>query len=242
MDGLHLDRKYFIDESTFNCPFCGRRNVIYRLEDRGVEFDWTKNKKSFAYFVSCTSCNNKSMHLSFEQISVGVYRNGRYVFELSESQDLDRLFFYSVPTSFFVLDSRIPAELRELFSEAEGCLKSNFLTGATACARKIVYELAGRHDVQAPNYEERIKALKNVFPSVDSTYFDTLVTIQEMTSNKVHENAYDGWKSEHLRLILATLAEILIEIYQLPELRKERRQSLIDLRNEVLGDKQNKDV
>lgn len=59
-----------------------------------------------------------------------------------EGAILDDAMFYSVPTSFFVLDERVPHVLRDLLTEAEGCLKSNFLTGASACARKIVYELA----------------------------------------------------------------------------------------------------
>jgi hypothetical protein len=86
------------------------------------------------------------MHLSFEEVQTqqltGDSSGPRFRFVSDE--DLDSRFFYSVPTSFFVLDERVPRVLRELITEAEGCLKSNFLTGASACARKVVYEL-GRH-------------------------------------------------------------------------------------------------
>ncbi len=53
----------------------------------------------------------------------------------------------------------------------------------------------------------------------------------------MHENSYDSWSSRHLQLILATLIEILQEIYVIPALRREKRQSIIDLKEEILGDK-----
>lgn len=138
-DESHLDAKYFIDEHAFNCPFCNRRNVAYYIEN-GKIFDWSTSKKCYVYFAICQSCEKHSMHLSFEQIdwySLGRPNNNR--FKLEEGEDLDDKFFYSVPTSFFALDSRIPKVLRELMTEAEGCLKSNFLTGTSACARKMIY-------------------------------------------------------------------------------------------------------
>ena len=110
---------------------------------------------------------------------------------ISKDQELDDLFFYSVPTSVFAIDDRIPKQIRELLTEAEGCLKSNFLTGASACARKIVYELALREKAEGDDYEARVKSLKTKLPHVDGAFFDTLVTVQEVTSEKVHENWYD---------------------------------------------------
>ena len=74
------------------------------------------------------------MHLSFQR---NLNRDNEWY-----RPPLDADFFYSVPTSFFVMDERVPRVLRELLTESEGCLKSNFLTGASACARKVVYELA----------------------------------------------------------------------------------------------------
>ncbi len=58
-------------------------------------------------------------------------------------------------------------------TEAEGCLKSNFLTGASVCARKIVYELAVLHKATGDNYEDRVESLKTIIPNVDPTYFNT---------------------------------------------------------------------
>jgi hypothetical protein len=135
---------------------------------------------------------------------------------------------------------RIPRVLRELMTEAEGCLKSNFLTGASVCARKLIYELAILEGAEGTDYESRVKSLKGKRPDVESEYFDTLLTIQQVTSDKVHELSYDGWNSGHLRVILATLTEIFNAMYVIPKLRAEKRQSILELKEKVLGQKKPK--
>lgn len=227
-DLSHLDSKYFIDESVYNCPFCNRRHVSYSVKWTH-DFDWTDSKSCRAIFVVCHSCEKQSMHLTFKDITV--YQGSGYRFTTA---NIDDAIFYSVPSSFHVVDERIPRVIRELMTEAEGCLKSNFLTGASACARKTVYELAVKLDASGDTYEDRIKSLKERLPAVDSTYFDTLLTIQQVTSSKVHEKSYDGWESKHLRLILATLHEILYEIFVVPKVREEKRKAIIDLKANVL--------
>jgi hypothetical protein len=147
---------------------------------------------------------------------------------------LNDAFFYSVPTSFFVLDERIPRVLRELLTEAEGCLKSNYLTGASVCARKIVYELGVLNKAQGANYEQRIKSLKKIFKGVDPAFFDTLLTVQQLTSSKVHEQSYDGWQAAHLKVILSSLAEVLNEIYVVPALRERRRNAILELKESLI--------
>lgn len=240
-DQSHLDKRYFVDATIYNCPFCNRRHVSYSIY-RSTRFDWTQSKPCYAYFVRCHSCNNDSMHLSFEEIpTTQIMINGsvRWLFSLDKDIDvgdfLDKTFFYSVPTSFFVLDSRVPNVLRELLTEAEGCLKSNFLTGSSACARKIVYELAALEKAEGDNYEDRIRSLKRKHPAIEAEFFDTLLTIQQVTSTKVHENSYDGWSAKHLRVILAALSEVLHEIYVVPALREDRRKAILTLKGELTG-------
>lgn len=240
-DQSHLDNRYFVDTSIYNCPFCNRRHVSYSIFS-SVAFDWTDKKRCFGYFVQCHSCNKQSMHLSFKQLNmihIGQINNThrwRFTFDegVEEGEVLDGSFFYSVPTSFFVLDERVPRVLRELLTEAEGSLKSNYLTGASACARKIVYELGALNEAKGDNYEERIKALKDIHPEVEPAFFDTLLTIQQVTSTKVHENSYDGWEAKHLRIILASLSEVLHEIYVVPELREDRRKAILALKGELV--------
>jgi hypothetical protein len=177
------------------------------------------------------------MHLSFEDIQMHLIGTRKYRFDISKEEVLDNKFFYSVPTSFFSLDNRIPRILRELITEAEGCLKSNFLTGSSVCARKIIYELAILQKADGDTYEERIKSLKKIRNDIEEEYFDILLTIQQITSDKVHEQSYDGWESKHLRLILSILIEILNIIYVIPEIRKEKRKSILSLKEKILEKK-----
>ena len=200
-DQSHLDQRYFVDSKIYNCPFCNRRHVAYSIVGH-VEFDWTDEKRCQVFFVKCHSCDKKSMHLTFKLDMLKNSTNSWFHFgillDFDEGVILDDAMFYSVPTSFFVLDERVPRVLRNLLTEAEGCLKSNFLTGASACARKIVYELAQIENATGDSYEDRIKSLKSVHSEVEPTYFDTLLTIQQVTSmkTKVHENSYDGWEAK----------------------------------------------
>lgn len=235
-DSSQLDNKYFIDEYVYNCPFCKRGNVSYIVENR-KEFDWTEDKICYIYIAQCSSCGNRSMHLSFEDIYLsGLGYANKNRFSIDEHEDLDSKFFYSVPTSFFALDARIPKVLRFLFVEAEGCLKSNYLTGASVCVRKIIYELAILENAIGNNYDERIKSLKEIRTDVEPEYFDTLLTIQQLTSDKVHEESYDGWDSSHLKLLLSTLGEILTLMYVIPELRKEKRTAILELKRQLSGE------
>ncbi|MCW4345283.1 MAG: hypothetical protein N0E48_18280 [Candidatus Thiodiazotropha endolucinida] len=174
--------------------------------------------------------------MSFQEVPLtGSGYSGRWHFDLDNTQNLDDQFFYSVPTSFFSIDSRVPKVLRELMTEAEGSLKSNYLTGASVCARKMIYELAIIEGAEGDNYDARIKSLKTVRPDVDEEYFDTLLTIQQVTSDKVHEESYDGWEAKHLKLILSTLREIFENMYVIPELKKEKRKSILELKEKIIG-------
>jgi len=77
--------------------------------------------------------------------------------------------------------------------------------------------------------------IEKIRRDVEEIYFDTLLTIQQMTSDKVHEQSYGGWQAKHLWLILSTLVELLNIIYVIPEIRKEKRKSILSLKDEILG-------
>jgi hypothetical protein len=124
------------------------------------------------------------MHLSYEAIT-SLSGISRFINNI----DIDSKIFYSVPTSFFVLDNRIKKILRDFITEAEGCLKMNFLTGASACIRKAIYELLVIEKCTKPSYDERIKELKTKYKDTDPTLFDIIGHIQNMTSDKIHEQS-----------------------------------------------------
>ncbi|MGH8527629.1 MAG: hypothetical protein ACREXY_26475, partial [Gammaproteobacteria bacterium] len=169
-DLSHLDDKYFVDPTKYNCPYCNRRHVSFS-NTAWHGFNWSETKPCYVYFVKCDSCEKESMHLSFDFLLTQNYSTSRF-----KQGSIDDQIFFSAPSSFHVIDERIPAELRELLAEGEGCLKSNYLTGASACVRKVVYELARREGAEGDNYEDRIKSLKTKLKTVDSAYFDTLLT------------------------------------------------------------------
>jgi len=226
----YLDKKYFIDQYVYNCPFCNRRNVKYIVINR-FSFNWSENKECFIYLVKCTDCDKVSMHLSNENIVEVIspqYERDFYQFE--DGIDIDSKLFYSRPTSFFVMDSRIPAIIRELITEAEGCLKMNFLTGASACMRKAIYEFTIEEEAEGDNYESKIKSLKSKHQSIDSELFDILAAIQDMTSDKIHEQSWDKWDSSNLKLIIETLKTFLNEIYVLPRKKEEKIKKILQLR------------
>jgi transcription elongation factor Elf1 len=232
-DDSYLDKKYFIDSDVYNCPFCNRRNVKYHIFLR-TSFNWSEDKTCYVYFVICNSCSKSSMHLSYENI---VHQIGSSFYFI---EDVDRKIFYSVPTSFFVLDNRINKILRELISEAEGCLKMNFLTGASACMRKAIYELMVIEKCSKPHYEEKIKELKSKYKNTDPTLFDILGHIQDMTSNKIHEQSWDKWDSNNLTLIIETLKTVLYDIYVIPAIKKQRSAEIKQLKERVEGHKNKK--
>jgi hypothetical protein len=233
-DQSYLDLKYFIDDKIYNCPFCNRRHVTYQLIGVG-SFDWTDRKKCYSYYVECNSCKHTSFHLSYEAMFELNYAIQKYKFK--PGINLDSKIFYSVPTSFFVLDDRIPAVIRELITESEGCIKMNFLTGASACMRKAIYELVIIENAQGKDYESKIKILKDKYPETDPTLFDILSHIQDMTSDKIHEQSWDQWNSHYLKLIIETLKTILHDIYVTPKVKSDRSNFIKQLLNKVSSGK-----
>ena len=219
-DQSQLDRKYFVDDTVYNCPFCNRKNVAYKITGEH-SFNWSNEKECFVYFVKCNYCDKESMHLSYEYIRDG-RRAIQGIIPFLEDIDIDSKMFYSVPTSFFTVDSRIPRVIRELITEAEGCLKMNYLTGASACMRKAIYELLILEKAGEGDYESRIKSLKDKHPDSDPSLYDILSHIQDMTSDKIHEQSWNEWDSDNLKLIIETLKTVLYDIYVVPELKKAR--------------------
>jgi hypothetical protein len=252
MDLSHLDKKYFIDPYKYNCPFCKRNHVSYELI-RTDDFDWGEKKKCYVYFIKCNSCGRESVHFSFEDIrhrrviSSVPYRDvPESIFK--EGVDIDSKLFFSQPSSFFVLDSRIPKKIRELVFEAEGCRQANFLVGASACARKAIYELLDHENsivinekTKRANYSESIKKLKDKFSFVSAELFDVLGEIQELTSDVVHEGSWESWDSKHLRYLIELLKTILNEMYVMPEEKKRGLSMLSELKQKITKDKSNKD-
>ena len=227
----NIEKKYFIDDKKFNCPFCKTRSVKFTLF--GVQgFDWSQEKESYIHIVRCDECDKCSMHLSYEDLREFDHR-GNPSNHFDPHINIDSKLYYSVPSSFFVLDNRIPSKLRELITEAEGCQKMNYLTGASACIRKSIYELTVIGGSTEGDYENRIKGLKAKFPDVNPIFFDTLDAIKDITSDKVHEQSWEAWDSKTLRMIIDTLKSGLHEMFIMPEEKRERHSIINALRDKM---------
>ncbi len=70
--------------------------------------------------------------------------------------------------------------------------------------------------------------------------FDILSHIQDMTSDKIHEQSWDEWNSGHLKLLIETLKTILHDIYVDPKIKNERSTFIQRLRHQVSSDKKDK--
>jgi hypothetical protein len=221
-DLSNLDKRYFDSNASYNCPFCKRNHVPIAYVQSG-SFHWSNEKTCYFTVVQCSSCQKNSLHHSFTNFLTTT--NGRL--QVKPGMEIEDLVFHSIPTSFFVLDSRIPSVLRELLSEADGCLNMNFLTGASVCIRKSIYEFIFLHKVEGSDYETKIKSLKALLSSVDPTYFDVLSHLQDMTSDKVHEQSWKKWDSKHIRFFIELLRNLFHEVYVVPEERKLRSNSVI---------------
>ena len=252
-DLSHLDKKYFIDPHSYNCPFCNRNSVIYSLVQYTI-FDWTYDKPCHVYYIKCGSigCEKVSMHWSYKDLRArtfgGYNLQGETIYHpinrFADNIDIDSELFFSQPTSYFVLDNRIPKKIRELVSEAENSRKANFLVGASASIRKAIYELLKHENVIVKNektgradYQASIEALKQKFPKIEPELFDDLGNIQKMTSDQVHEDSWEAWDSKNLRFIIELTKTILYEIYVIPAERKNRSGQLSQMKSELSGSK-----
>jgi len=121
----------------------------------------------------------------------------------------------ALPTSLAV-DDYMPAALRDVLAEADGCVQSGFLTGGTACARHAVDMLLASASRDGGSYEDRVHALHGT-RGVPQMLTTILVQLGEAS-------ARDGTKfsTNVLRLFLATIKAIVYELYVLGPERAER--------------------
>ena len=60
--------------------------------------------------------------------------------------------------------------------------------------------------------------------------------IQQLTSDKVHEQSWENWDSRVLRYIIETMKGIVNEMYVLPDERRQLKNTIQQLRHEALGE------
>lgn len=153
-----------------------------------------------------------------------------------ELKELDEAFHYHMPTSFFTLNEIIPKEIRKPLSEAENCLSNNFLTGASGCLRKTMYKLLKHQKIphlegdSYINFDVRVDKLQAKFPGIEKSLFEHLKTIQDLTSQELHENDWSDYDGSAIKFLIELIKKhILYEIYVLPIERDIKRKKLSQL-------------
>lgn len=119
--------------------------------------------------------------------------------------------------AFLTVDQRVPASIRELLAEADGCLKAGFMTGGTVCAQRAVQLLMQHENAEGATFEARLHTLSQKFPSVPQSLFALCVRLGD-SSGKEHP-ALDV---ERLKVLNVALKIMLYEIYVLGPDRTER--------------------
>jgi len=279
-DRSDMDKQYFIDGSTYNCPFCKRRHIKYRITDYG-SYDSSNTKTVYFYLVRCEDCHKTSFHLSKYELKThdwGSYREKTFAYppielvldfsgqpfsgqsnrptkiekdilnENGSPKELDDIFFYSQPTSFFTIDERIPKTIREPLGESEISLKTNLLTGASGGLRKAIYKLLKHEkipEVDSQNafipHDERVDQLKNKYTKIEADLFDELKAVHILTSQELHENDWEDFDAPTLRFLIGVANEILAEIYVTPHETKKRREKIAALKSQAKPKKSQKD-
>lgn len=187
-----------------------------------------------------------SLHLSNHQIEIVALKfwsisikgdDGKRKSISTSDLEIDDLFFYHQPTTFFTLDNRINEKVRSLISEAEGCAKMNYLVGASGCLRKAIYELLELEQIpktdsagKEVDYGDRVKVLKSKYPTVPPEYFDALANIQGMTSEQLHEGDWKPWTQDEFRFLVEAAKEVLTEVYVRPQEKASVLQKILSLK------------
>ena len=61
---------------------------------------------------------------------------------------------------FLTVDARVPAPIRQLLEEADGCLNMAFVNGGTACARRAIEGILATERATGEDLDECFQKLK----------------------------------------------------------------------------------
>jgi len=121
--------------------------------------------------------------------------------------------------AFLKLDDRVPASLRELLFEADGCVANGLVIGATGCAQRAVEALLKLEKIEGSSHEARVRSLSDKTPGLPQLLVTVLTQLGEVANNvKLPANT--------LQLLLATVKAVAYEIYVVAPERSERTEHI----------------
>ena len=124
-----------------------------------------------------------------------------------------------VAPAFLTPDDRFPASLKELLLEADGCVASGFLTGATGCAQRAVDALLKTEKAEGASHEAKVRALGEKTPGLPQLLMSVLVQLGDSAARDTAK-----LPANTLQLLLSTVKAVAYEIYVIGPERAERLQ------------------
>ena len=121
--------------------------------------------------------------------------------------------------AFMTLDDRVPASVRELLLEADGCVASGFTTGATACAHRTLEAILKKEKAEGATQDARIRALGEKSIGVPALLVSVLTQLGDGPAREAAKLT-----ANTLQLFLTTLKAVAYEIYVVSPERAERLQ------------------
>lgn len=128
--------------------------------------------------------------------------------------------------SFLNPHPKIPVAIRDLLVEADGCIRSGFLIGGAACARRAVEMLLTATKADGETYEARLEWVHKTHAVPQM-----LTMIVAQCGNPNVRDARLGQKT--LELFVAAIKAVLYELYVLGPDRTERLQHIRRLVSQV---------
>jgi len=120
---------------------------------------------------------------------------------------------------FLTPDHRIPASVRELLLEADGCVTSGFFTGGTACAQRALEALLKMEKAEGDSHQARVRALGDKTPGLPQLLITVLAQLGDVSARETPKFA-----TNTLQLLVTTLKATAYEIYVVGPERAERLQ------------------
>ena len=119
--------------------------------------------------------------------------------------------------AFMTRDDRVPASVRELLLEADGCVASGFTTGATACAHRALEAILKKEKAEGATQDARIRALGEKSIGVPALLLSVLTQLGDGPAREAAKLT-----ANTLQLFLTTLKAVAYEIYVVSPERAER--------------------
>ena len=121
--------------------------------------------------------------------------------------------------AFLTLDDRIPASIRELLLETDGCVANGYLTGGTACAQRAVDALLKFEKAEGPTFDSRVHSLGEKHGAIAQLLLTVLVQLGDTSARDTSRLTPNT-----LQLLVTTLKAVAYEIYVVGPDRADRLQ------------------